>query len=186
MRLALACAGRRGWCFLRRLCLLVPDARLAVCSFREEPHEPRFLDDIRNEALTHGHDFLETRKVDSDRAQSWWDKLGDVDLFFVVGWRYLISRRAYERPRLGTFVYHDSLLPRYRGFSPTVWAIRNGERLAGATLFAIADAVDAGDVVGQEAVPIGPQDTIVRPAERVGEPDAAGSRAGDGCSTAQP
>ncbi len=34
-------------------------------------------------------------------------------------------------------------------------------------MFAIADAVDAGDVVGQEAVPIGPEDTIAEVAERV-------------------
>ncbi len=167
MRLALACAGRRGLRFLRRLTELAPEARLAVFSFCEEPHEPPFLDDIRAVALAGGHDFLETRKLDGPRALAWWDVLGPTELLLVVGWRYLIRRVAYERPRRGTFVLHDSLLPLYRGFSPTVWAVRNGDRQTGATLFAVADAVDSGPVVGQQAAPIGPDHTIAEVAERV-------------------
>lgn len=167
MRLAVACAGRRGLRFLRRLRELVPQARLIIFSFREEPSEPPFLDDIRTEALAHGNIFLETRKVDGPRAQTLWDEVGSIDLLFLVGWRYLISRRAFERPHRGAFVFHDSLLPRYRGFSPTVWAVRNGETQTGVTLFAIADDVDSGAIVGQETAPIGPEDDIATVAERV-------------------
>lgn len=58
-------------------------------------------------------------------------------------------------------------LPEYRGFSPTVWAIINGEDHTGVTLFKIAEEVDAGDIVDQERVPIGPDDTIAVVIERV-------------------
>jgi methionyl-tRNA formyltransferase len=169
VRIALACGGRRGLLFLQRLCQLAPDASLAVFSFREESFEPPFLDDIRSEVQARGHHFLETRKVAGKKAAQFWDQIGTVDLMLVVGWRYMIDRSAYERPRRGTFVIHDSLLPAYRGFSPTVWAIRHGEPQAGATLFAITDEVDAGPIVGQQAVPIGPTDTIADIAARVTE-----------------
>ena len=59
----------------------------------------------------------------------------------------------YARARLGAFVFHDSLLPEYRGFAPTVWAIVNGRDHTGATLCHMADEVDSGDIVDQERIP---------------------------------
>ena len=165
MHVALACAGRRGYRFLCRLIELAPTAQFTVFSFREEPHEPPFLDDIRSVAEKQGS-FIETRKLDGPRGLRFWDQ-ADVDLLLVVGWRYLISRAVYERPRRGSFVLHDSLLPRYRGFSPTVWAICNGEDHTGATLFTIADDVDSGTIIDQKRVEIGPEETIATVVENV-------------------
>ena len=84
--IALACAGRRGLLFLRRLRELVPEANLAVFSFREESYEPPFLDEIVPRVQEPGHRFLETRKIDGNKAAPFWDELGGVDLMFVVGW----------------------------------------------------------------------------------------------------
>jgi methionyl-tRNA formyltransferase len=81
----------------------------------------------------------------------------------------MIPSRVYLRPVRGAFVFHDSLLPEYRGFAPTVWAIINGEKQTGVTLFAIGDDVDAGDIVDQRAIPIGPDSTISEVMERVTE-----------------
>jgi methionyl-tRNA formyltransferase len=52
------------------------------------------------------------------------------------------------------------MLPSYRGFSPTVWSIINGEKQTGVTLFEIAEGVDEGDIIDQVPVRIGPDDTI--------------------------
>jgi methionyl-tRNA formyltransferase len=79
----------------------------------------------------------------------------------------MIPRNVYSRPRLGSFVFHDSLLPNYRGFSPTVWALINGEKQTGVSLFAISEGVDAGDIVDQRAVPIGPDSTIAEVMQQV-------------------
>jgi methionyl-tRNA formyltransferase len=166
MRIALACGGRRGLAFLNRLRELAPQPALTVFSFREEPHEPPFLDDIRASCEAHGGIFHETRKVDGARGLSLL-AAAVPELMFVIGWRYLIRRDAYEIPRRGTYVIHDSVLPGYRGFSPTVWAIRNGEICTGATLFRIAADVDSGDIVDQRCVPIGAEDTIADVAPRV-------------------
>jgi methionyl-tRNA formyltransferase len=92
-----------------------------------------------------------------------------VDLMFAVSWRYIIPEKVYERARLGAYVFHDSLLPEYRGFSPTVWAIINGEDHTGVTLLEMAGDYDTGDIIAQSRVPIGPDDTIADTLERVTE-----------------
>ncbi|MEZ4683737.1 MAG: formyltransferase family protein [Caldilineaceae bacterium] len=166
MRVAVLCATRRGYRFLQKLTELYPQCELVVFSFPEEPWEPRFLDDIRQLTECKGGCFYETRQVGSRRLQHFWAST-EIDLMFAVSWRYLIPAKVYRQPRLGTFVFHDSLLPAYRGFSPTVWSIINGEPQTGVTLFQIADNVDEGDIVAQQAVPIGPDDTIATVMEEV-------------------
>jgi methionyl-tRNA formyltransferase len=166
MRIVLLGATRRGYLFLQKLSALRPDSELIVFSFREEAHEPPFVDDIRDWTLAQGGQFHEAKSVGSRRWASFWDTT-PIDLMFAVSWRYMIPPEVYRRPRRGTFVFHDSLLPAYRGFAPTVWAILNGEDHTGATLFEIAEEVDSGDIVDQQRVPIGTDDSIADAMERV-------------------
>lgn len=166
MHIVLLCATRRGYLFLKKLFELLPQIQLTVFSFQEEPWEPLFLDDTRELTLASGGQFFETKQIGSNDWTQFWEST-TVDLMLVVSWRYMIPASVYRRPRQGTFVFHDSLLPEYRGFSPTVWAIRNGEDHTGVTLFEIADDVDVGDIVDKVCVPIGPDDTIAIVMERV-------------------
>ena len=166
MNLVLLCATRRGYLFLRKITELLPNANLFVFSFREEPWEPPFLHDIRDLTLSGGGRFLEAGGIGSEKWSQFWESTS-IDLMFVVSWRYLIPTRVYNKSRLGTFVFHDSLLPKYRGFSPTVWSIINGEDHTGVTLFEIAADVDAGDIVDQEPISIGSTETISEIMERV-------------------
>jgi methionyl-tRNA formyltransferase len=62
-------------------------------------------------------------------------------------------------PRHGAYNMHGSLLPKYRGRAPVNWAVIMGERETGATLHQMVAKPDAGGIVDQEAVPIGPEDT---------------------------
>jgi methionyl-tRNA formyltransferase len=166
MHVVLLCATRRGHLFLQKLKGLLPDAKITVISFREEPWEPPFVDDIRRSALAGGGEFFESREVGSKKSDPFWSAAAP-DLMLVVSWRYKIPAEVYRRPRAGTFVFHDSLLPTYRGFSPTVWAMINGERHCGASLFEIAEEIDAGDIIDQERIAIGPDDVISGVMERV-------------------
>lgn len=160
------CATRRGHLFLKKLSELKPDSDWVVFSFREEAHEPPFLDDLRKLTLDKSGRFFEAKNVGSARWASFWEST-PIDLMFAVSWRYMIPPDVYRRPRQGTFVFHDSLLPAYRGFAPTVWAILNGEDHTGVTLFEIAEEVDSGDIVDQQRVPIGAEDSIADVMERV-------------------
>src|SRR5258706_15341753 len=40
---------------------------------------------------------------------------------FVISWRFLIPQSCFSIPKRGIFILHDSLLPKYRGYSPTNW-----------------------------------------------------------------
>lgn len=166
MHIVLLIATRRGLLVLEKAIDLVPDAELTVFSFHEDPWEPPFLEDIQSLTLSQGGTFIESRQVGSTVNAAFWAS-SQVDIMFAVNWRYMVPPVVYQRPRLGTYIFHNSLLPTYRGFSPTVWAMINGEDHTGVTLFEIADEVDSGDIVGQEAVPIGPDETISEVTERV-------------------
>jgi methionyl-tRNA formyltransferase len=163
---AVACATRRGCRFVETLADLAPEADLIVASFPEESWEPRYFDDLREITLRRRGRFLAGRKLEAAAPPELWSA---ADLLLVVSWRYRIPRAVYNRPRLGTFVFHDSLLPGYRGFSPTVWAILNGEDHTGVTLFEITEETDAGDIVDQQRVPIGPDEAIAQVLEKVTE-----------------
>jgi methionyl-tRNA formyltransferase len=64
--------------------------------------------------------------------------------------------RAVDGPALN---FHPSLLPRHRGVAPLVWAIVEGDGMAGVTAHHIDAEVDTGDVVLQRPLPIHPEDT---------------------------
>jgi methionyl-tRNA formyltransferase len=144
---------------------LAPSSQLLVFCFREESHEPPFIDAIRQLVTDHGGLFVETRKLGSDQHQELWRN--PPDILFAVSWRFMIPLSVFEVPRLGSYVFHDSMLPAYRGFSPTVWAMLNGEKSTGVTLFKMAEEVDSGDIIAQEPVKIGPDETIADVMEHV-------------------
>jgi methionyl-tRNA formyltransferase len=87
--------------------------------------------------------------------------VGTPDLIFSFYYRAMLPMALLRRARLGAFNLHGSLLPKYRGRAPLNWAIVKGERETGVTLHEMVEKPDAGGIVGQQAVPIGPDDTAV-------------------------
>jgi methionyl-tRNA formyltransferase len=81
------------------------------------------------------------------------------DLILSVYYRNMISSKILEVPRLGAFNLHGSLLPKYRGRAPINWAVLHGESRIGLTLHRMVKRADAGAIVDQEGVEIGPCDT---------------------------
>ena len=81
------------------------------------------------------------------------------DIIFSFYYRNMISEELLAIPRLGAFNMHGSLLPKYRGRVPINWAVLHGEKETGVTLHHMVKRADAGDIVDQEAVAIGPDDT---------------------------
>lgn len=82
------------------------------------------------------------------------------DFGLAIGWYYMIPRRIRDLFPRGVAGIHASLLPRYRGGAPLVWAIINGESKTGVSLFYFDDGVDTGDLVAQREIRIAPEDTI--------------------------
>ena len=67
--------------------------------------------------------------------------------------------KVFNVPKLGSIEYHPSLLPKYRGSSAINWAVINGERETGLTIFWLDEGIDTGDILLQKKVEIGPNET---------------------------
>ena len=81
------------------------------------------------------------------------------DYIFSFYYRQMIPMSVLNLARIAPLNMHGSLLPKYRGRVPINWAVLHGETETGATLHIMAGKPDAGDIVAQQAVPIGPDET---------------------------
>jgi methionyl-tRNA formyltransferase len=69
-----------------------------------------------------------------------------ADLQIVVAFR-MLPEEVWNMPRLGTYNLHASLLPNYRGAAPINWALINGEKNTGATVFKLKHDIDTGNIL---------------------------------------
>lgn len=81
------------------------------------------------------------------------------DLIVVVAFGQRLSQEFLKIPRLDCINLHASLLPKYRGAAPIIWTIVNGEKTTGVTAQKVVYEMDAGDIISQEVIEIGPDDT---------------------------
>lgn len=66
---------------------------------------------------------------------------------FAIGWRWIINSD-------NLIVFHDSILPKYRGFSPLVNMLINGERTIGVTALKAVLEYDKGPIISQRTINI--------------------------------
>jgi methionyl-tRNA formyltransferase len=137
-----------------------------VYTHADQPGENLWFPSVTQLAQAHG---LPVRITDNLRSQEELEIFRALapDLVFSFYFRSLIPNPMLALPALGAFNMHGSLLPRYRGRAPVNWAVLNGETETGATLHEMVEKADAGDIVDQEAVPIGPDDTAAHVQQRV-------------------
>lgn len=76
----------------------------------------------------------------------------------VVAFR-MLPEIVWNMPVFGTINLHGSLLPQYRGAAPINWAIINGEKETGVTTFKLQHQIDTGNILLQEKILIGENDT---------------------------
>ena len=81
-----------------------------------------------------------------------------ADLQVVVAFR-MLPEVVWEMPPMGTINLHASLLPQYSGAATINWAIINGEKETGVTTFKLKHEIDTGDILMQEKIAIGENET---------------------------
>jgi len=112
---------------------------------------------VKDAALRHGLPLWQPDKLrDPGFLQDL--RAVEADLFVVVAFR-ILPAELLKIPPMGTVNLHPSLLPRYRGAAPIQWAVMGGDEETGVTTFLVERQVDAGDILCQETVPIGPEET---------------------------
>jgi methionyl-tRNA formyltransferase len=112
---------------------------------------------VKQFALEHQLPIAQPEKLKSPeffaQIQAW-----QPDIQIVVAFR-ILPESIWSFPPMGTLNVHGSLLPKYRGAAPINWAIINGEKETGVTTFRLQHAIDTGDVLLQERIPITPEMT---------------------------
>lgn len=84
----------------------------------------------------------------------------EPDLLLVFGFNWRLPRETLAMPQFGALNVHPSALPKYRGPSPVLWAIRNGDPFMGITVHRMTERIDAGPVLAQaDDIPIPDQVT---------------------------
>jgi methionyl-tRNA formyltransferase len=81
-----------------------------------------------------------------------------ADVQVVVAFR-MLPEIVWNMPPMGTINVHASLLPQYRGAAPINWAIINGEKETGITTFKLQQEIDTGNILLQEKILIGEEET---------------------------
>jgi methionyl-tRNA formyltransferase len=107
------------------------------------------------------------------KAPAFLDELRSLaaDLQIVVAFR-MLPELVWNMPPMGTVNLHGSLLPQYRGAAPINWAIINGENMTGVTTFKLQHDIDTGNILLQEKMPIGDDETAGELHDRMKETGA--------------
>ena len=75
-----------------------------------------------------------------------------TDLIVTAHSHARISKEALAAAKMGGIGYHPSLLPRHRGIAAVEWTIREGDPIAGGSVYHLADRMDAGAIAAQDWV----------------------------------
>jgi methionyl-tRNA formyltransferase len=116
-------------------------------------------DPLQAAAEAAGLPVIETPALKTAQGQAAWRALG-ADLAVMAFVTDIIPDEVLHIPPRGTIQYHPSLLPVHRGSSAINWAIINGDRETGLTIFWPDQGIDTGPILLQKSCPIGPDDTV--------------------------
>tara|TARA_S200000501_G_scaffold246945_1_gene231290 strand:- start:114 stop:1019 length:906 start_codon:yes stop_codon:yes gene_type:complete len=98
---------------------------------------------------------------ESLKSESFRKKLISIkaDIFIVVAYKILPSS-LINIPKYGSLNLHASLLPKYRGAGPIQWALMNGDKVTGITIFRLKRKIDTGNILFQQKVNIKKNDNM--------------------------
>ncbi|MER3497865.1 MAG: methionyl-tRNA formyltransferase [Chitinophagaceae bacterium] len=126
---------------------------------------------IKKYALQHNLKILQPEKLKQPEFLNELRSL-QADLQVVVAFR-MLPEIVWNMPPKGTINLHASLLPQYRGAAPINWAIINGEKETGVTTFKLKHEIDTGNILLQQKIEIGEDETAGELHDRMKEIGAA-------------
>src|SRR5687767_10204342 len=126
---------------------------------------------VKERAFTLGIPCLQVERPNAPGAIAALQKV-EADLFVVVAYGAILSKELLAVPKLGAINLHASLLPAFRGASPIQAAILAGLEETGVTTMFMDEGLDTGDILLQEKLPIGPDETAGELSARLAEEGA--------------
>ena len=128
-----------------------------VVTHADDPHENVWFGSVAALCQERGIPYVQPEASDLLELLPQFKKIAP-DYIFSFYYRYMITSDILATAGIAALNMHGSLLPKYRGRAPVNWAILHGETETGASLHIMEAKPDAGDIVGQVAVPIDPDE----------------------------
>lgn len=134
MKIGLYIVGKKGFDVLRKLGDKKPTF---VLSYGDKNTNDNSYVKIKSFCVTNDIDYF-------DRGEMPQYMINYIDKIFVIGWQFMIKGDLQKY-----IIIHDSLLPEYKGWAPTVNYLINGSTYLGATAFGPTDKMDTGLIYHQ-------------------------------------
>lgn len=112
---------------------------------------------VKEVALKHGIEVLQPQKLSGSEEMQRVISL-TPDLIVTAAFGQFLPTKLIAAAKVGAVNVHGSLLPKYRGGAPVQYAIMNGDQETGVTIIYMVKKMDAGDMLAQAKLPIGPHD----------------------------
>jgi len=113
---------------------------------------------VKRAALKLGLPLMQPQSINEPQCLARMRRTG-AELGVLVAYGEILNRGVLSAPAQGFVNLHASLLPSYRGAAPIHRAIIRGESQTGVTVLKMSEKLDAGPILAQKAVPIGPDQT---------------------------
>ncbi|MFI6569856.1 methionyl-tRNA formyltransferase [Nocardia fluminea] len=120
----------------------------------ESAYKAIWNDSVEELATEHGIPVHRTERADAETIAL--VKSAEPDVIVVNSWYTWMPAELYDMPPHGTLNLHDSLLPKFTGFSPVLWALISGAEEFGLTVHRMDAQLDTGDILVQKRLPIPP------------------------------
>ena len=129
-----------------------------VTQYREESSDPWF-NAVHDFACDKDYKIVDRHCISFSDLRDQLEQL-DIDLLISHAFMHILPKEVLSVPKYGSVNIHPSLLPRYRGPSPTYWVLKNEELETGLTAHFIDEGIDTGDIITQKRLPLEKGDTV--------------------------
>jgi methionyl-tRNA formyltransferase len=123
---------------------------------------------VKDAALAAGIPVYQPEKIRAAEAREFLQKIAP-DAVVIIAYGQIIPEELLRIPRLGWINLHASLLPKYRGAAPINRSILNGDSRTGLTTMRIDAGMDTGEMLLQQELEIGAEETAPELAARMAE-----------------
>lgn len=103
---------------------------------------------VKQWAIENGIKVLQPEKLKDEGVLEEFKKL-EPDYIVVASYGKILPPQVLKIPKKFALNVHPSLLPEYRGAAPVPWALINGEKETGVTIFEMDEGMDTGRILYQ-------------------------------------
>tara|TARA_B100002003_G_scaffold249964_1_gene287697 strand:+ start:1036 stop:1650 length:615 start_codon:yes stop_codon:yes gene_type:complete len=134
------------------------DIKLVITQYKENVLDV-WYNSVYDYSYENGYKIVKQESLLFDKLQKYIAEL-KIDLLVTHAFMKILPSEVFNVPKYGSINIHPSLLPKYRGPSPTYWVLKNKEKETGLTCHFIDEGADTGDIISQSKAIVQPDDTI--------------------------